>query len=184
MKKLLISTLVFLAAFPMAALRADESKPTLQETIAYISDKLAHLPPASLRTANAERLEIDGAKVEWFNGGILCITVHQRRWENLQSPPVSLERHYQLPLASLSVDVPLTESPAVHSKKAFGIVLSGAQSTTPAQGPIFVQDGNGMMRSRNKITLWFRDEDTATRLASAFRRAIELSGGKKELFGK
>jgi hypothetical protein len=170
----------------LAGAQTTDAQPTLPETITYITDKLKDLPPAVFYTDKDTKHEIYGMKVDWFNGGILCVVASRRRTAPGNAAEESNLR-YQLPLASLSVDVTVIHSPPMEESfpVAYGVVISSALPApgTTSPGTIVVQEGNADAHSDKKITLWFRSEDTAKRVAEALHHAIELSGGKKELFG-
>ena len=183
MKSLLCAALFL----PMiAAAQVADTQPTLPATITYITDKLKDLPRVAFLTEKSTSREIYGMKVDWFNGGILCVVANDHRTAKGGAPEERVLR-YQMPLNSLSTTVTVVTSPAIEesSPVAYGVVISTALPAEGAvpQGTIVVQEGNEDAHSDKKITLWFKSEDTAKRVADALHHAIELSGGKKELFG-
>ncbi len=182
-KSLLAAALLLSAT---AAYAEDSPATTLADTITFITDKLNNPPGVVFYTEKDTKREIYGMKVDWFNGGILCVLASERRTVKGSQPEGRITR-YQMPLSTLSSDVTVIHSSSLdeNSPVAYGVVISSAPPAPGAlsQGSIVVQEGNADARTEKKITLWFKSEDTAKRVAEAFQHAITLSGGKKELFG-
>jgi hypothetical protein len=184
----LIKTLLAAALLLSAsAAYAQDSQPTLADTIAFITDKLNNPPGVVFYTEKDIKREIYAMKVDWFNGGILCVHASERRTVAGSQPEGRITR-YQMPLGTLSSDVTVIPSPSIeeNSPVAYGVVIASAPPAPGAAqspGSIVVQEGNTDAQTEKKITLWFKSEDTAKRIAEAFHHAIALSGGKKELFG-